>query len=119
MAVPIVSITLTFITLIVFIVSYFKTRHTERMALIQSGRTARIFDSSNTESNKALKFGLFFLSIGLGLLSGLIIDRILDTEPAAVFICMLIFGGISLIIYHTYVERKAKADFKYENDSIV
>lgn len=119
MAVPIVGITLTFITLIVFIVTYFKSRHTERMALIQSGRTARIFDSNSTESNKALKFGLFFLSIGLGLLTGIIIDNIVGDEPAAVFICMLIFGGISLIIYHNYIERKSKAGLRDEIDNIV
>jgi hypothetical protein len=70
-----------FITLIVLIVTFFKTRHTERMALINSGRTARIFDEKDGESNGALKLGLFLLSIGLGLLIGMIVDSILQTEP--------------------------------------
>jgi F0F1-type ATP synthase assembly protein I len=82
------------------------------MALINSGRTAKIFDSNDTESNKSLKTGLFLLSVGLGLLAGMVIDNILDTEPAGVFVCMLIFGGISLIYYHNYVERKGKASTK-------
>jgi F0F1-type ATP synthase assembly protein I len=108
MATEIIGTILFFSTMMVFIVSYFKTRHNERMALINSGRTAKIFDTNDTESNKSLKFGLFLLSIGLGLLTGLIIDNILDTEPAGVFVSILIFGGVSLIFYHIYVEGKAK-----------
>ncbi len=108
MASEIIATTGLFITLIVLIVSYFKTRHAERMALIANGKTAKIFDSNDTESNKALKFGLFMLSIGLGLMLGLIVDNALETEPAGVFVCILIFGGISLIIYHTYIGRNSK-----------
>ncbi|HQV66446.1 MAG: hypothetical protein KAX53_07245 [Saprospiraceae bacterium] len=118
MATEIVGVTLSFITLIILIVNYFKTRHTERMALINSGRTAKIFDSNDTESNKSLKTGLFLLSVGLGLLAGMVIDNILDTEPAGVFVCILIFGGFSLIYYHNYVERKGKAS-RIEEDDIV
>ena len=121
MASEIIGIILFFSTMMVLIVSYFKTRHNERMALINSGRTAKIFDTNDTESNKSLKFGLFLLSIGLGLLTGLIIDNILDTEPAGVFVCILIFGGISLIFYHIYVEGKARssASKKSIEDEIV
>jgi FtsH-binding integral membrane protein len=97
-----------FITLIVLIVTFFKTRHTERMALINSGRTARIFDEKDGESNGALKIGLFILSIGLGLLIGMIVDSILQTEPAGVFVSILVLGGFSLIIYHFYIEGKRK-----------
>ncbi len=118
MATEIVGVTLSFITLIILIVNYFKTRHTERMALINSGRTAKIFDSNDTESNKSLKTGLFLLSVGLGLLAGMVIDNILDTEPAGVFVCMLIFGGISLIYYHNYIERKGKSNQAHEDDIV-
>lgn len=118
MAGEIVGIILFFITMIVLIVTYFKTRHNERMALINSGRTARIFDSTDTESNKALKFGLFFLSIGLGLFVGLIFDNIQQTEPAGVFVCSFIFGGLSLIYYHNYVERKAKPSYRDEDEIV-
>lgn len=114
MATEIIGITGFFITMIVLIVSFLKTRHTERMALINSGRTARIFDSNDTESNKALKFGLLLLSIGLGLLIGLIVDSILGTAPAGVFVSMLVLGGISLILYHSYVEKNHK---KYDKES--
>ena len=97
-----------FITMMVLIVSYFRTRHTERMALINSGRTAKIFDEKDGDSNGALKIGLFLLSIGLGLLIGLIVDNILDSEPAGSFVSILVLGGFSLIIYHFYIEGKRK-----------
>jgi F0F1-type ATP synthase assembly protein I len=118
MASEIIGITGFFITMIVLVVTYFKTRHTERMALINSGRTARIFDANDGESNSALKLGLFLLSIGLGLLVGLTVDNILDTEPAGVFVCILIFGGVSLILYHSYVSGKDKEKIR-EMDEIV
>jgi DMSO reductase anchor subunit len=107
-----------FITLIVLIVSYFRTRHTERMALINSGRTARIFDEKDGESNGALKLGLFLLSIGLGLLIGLIVDNILNSEPSGVFVSILSLGGMSLIIYHFYIEGKRKERNKNPEDMV-
>lgn len=106
MATEIVATTFFFITMIVLIVSYFRTRHTERMALINSGRTARIFDKSDNDSNRTLKLGLFLLSIGFGLLIGLIFDHFLDTEPAGVFVSILILGGVSLIYYHRYIQSR-------------
>jgi F0F1-type ATP synthase assembly protein I len=118
MASEIIGITGFFITMIVLVVTYFKTRHTERMALINSGRTARIFDANDGESNSALKLGLFLLSIGLGLMVGLIVDNMLNTEPAGVFVCILIFGGVSLILYHSYVSGRMKDKTK-EIDEIV
>jgi F0F1-type ATP synthase assembly protein I len=106
MATQIIAITGFFITMIVFISSYFRTRHNERMALIKNEKTATIFNVEKGDSNGALKLGLLMLSIGLGLLIGLILDGIFDTEPAGVFVSMLILGGLSLIFYHSYIERK-------------
>ena len=107
-----------FITLIVSIVTFFKTRHTERMALINSGRTAKIFDEKDGDSNGALKIGLFLLSIGLGLLIGLIVDNILGSEPAGSFVRILVLGGFSLIIYHFYIEGKRKGRIKDPEDLV-
>lgn len=108
MASEIIGITGFFITMIVLIVSYFRTRHRERMALINNGRTAQIFQTPESESFGSLKLGLFLLSIGLGLMIGLIIDNILETEPAGVFVSILVLGGVSLIFYHIYVSGRKK-----------
>jgi len=110
MASEIIGLTGFFITMIVLIVSYFKTRHRERMALINNGRTARIFDTNEGESYGSLKLGLLLLSIGFGLMIGLIFDSMFNTEPAGVFVSILILGGISLIFYHIYVSGKKKPE---------
>ncbi|MBC7884645.1 MAG: hypothetical protein H7X99_04180 [Saprospiraceae bacterium] len=104
-----------FLTLIVFLVTYFRTRHIERMALIKNEKTATIFNVNKSDSNGALKLGLLLLSIGIGLLIGLLIDNALGTEPAATFVSILICGGISLIFYHNYVENKNKSKQKDED----
>ena len=117
MASEIVGIIFFSITMIVLIVNFFKTRHNERMALINSGKTAKIFDASDTESNKSLKFGLLLLAIGLGLLVGIFFDHVFGSEPAGVFVSIFIFGGLSLIFYHFHVEGKNKQPFK--DDDIV
>lgn len=118
MATEIVGTTFLFITIIVFIFNFFRTRHAERMALINSGRTAKIFDGGDTESNRSLKLGLFLLSIGIGLMIGLFIDRALQTEPAGVFVSILVCGGISLIYYHHYVETRQKFPKKGDDDLV-
>ncbi len=112
MASEIIGMTGFFITLIVLISMYFRTRHIERMELIKHGKPATIFRIGAKDTNNALKLGLLLLSIGLGLLIGLFVDSILGTEPAGVFVCILILGGISLIFYHIYMERKTKEEDK-------
>jgi len=87
--------------------------NTNKMASEIIGITGLIFDANDSESNKALKFGLLLLSIGLGLLVGLIVDSILNTEPAGVFVSILILGGISLIFYHIHISAKNK---NHDND---
>lgn len=112
MASEIIGMTGFFITLIVFISMYFRTRHIERMELIKHGKPATIFKIGAKDTNSALKLGLLLLSIGFGLLIGLFVDYMFNTEPAGVFVCILILGGVSLIFYHLYMERKNKGDDK-------
>ena len=118
MATEIIGTIGVFLTAIVFIVSFFRTRHAERMELIKNGKTAKIFYENTSDSNGALKLGLLLLSIGVGLLIGLLIDYTLSSEPAATFVSILICGGISLIFYHSYIERKNQYKQK-EEESLV
>ena len=118
MASEIVALVGVFTSIIVLIIMYFRTRHIERMALIENDKTAQVFDTRSTDANTALKFGLLLLSIGLGLLIGLIFDNMLDTEPAGVFVSILTLGGLSLIIYHVYISAKNKSE-KNQNQDLV
>ena len=114
----IIGMTGFFLTMIVLIVSYFRTRHIERMELIKNGKNATIFDANKSDSNGALKFGLLLLSIGLGLLIGLFYDQMFGTEPAGVFVCILILGGLSLIYYHRYIDQKPNNTLKDPEDLV-
>lgn len=92
---------------ITYIVYYYKSRHIERMALIENNKDASIFantveDIKRQKTGSSLKVGLLFVGLGLGLILGVIIDTIFNCEPAGTFASMLVFGGLALIVYHLY-----------------
>ncbi|HMS70133.1 MAG TPA: hypothetical protein PKD18_18435 [Saprospiraceae bacterium] len=105
--IPIVAIAGFWGAIITFIVYYYRSRHIERMALLENNKDASIFANTVEEikkekGNSTLKVGLLFVGLGLGLIVGVIIDSFFDSEPAGVFSSMLVFGGMSLIVYHLY-----------------
>lgn len=77
---------------------FLNIRKKERMALLDRGLDPRSFEKDNT-SFSALKYGLLFTGIGLGLLLANILITIgaMDKE-AAYFSLVSLFGGIALII---------------------
>ena len=106
--VPIVSMITTFGATFAAIYVYLTTRHRERMALIERGADPAMF---KTESNpmKALKWGLFFSGIGLGVLGGNWFWSALKMEPAIAFISMILAGGgLGLMIYYFLQVKLAK-----------
>ncbi len=87
---------------------YLNVRKKERMALIESGKDARIF---NLESNVApsLKFGLLLIGLGLGALLGNVLETATAIEEeTAYFSMILLFGGIGLLVYYAIGKKKAK-----------
>src|SRR5690606_25570429 len=85
---------------------FVNSRHKIRMALIQHGKEASIFKESRNGST-GLKFGLLMVGIGFGILAGMIIESILDTDsPVPHFSMMLILGGAGLIIYYLITKRR-------------
>ncbi len=97
-----------FLSILILGTTFLKNRHRERLALIQYGKDSTVF--SKPYKNSALKFGLLFLSVGLGIFIGGILDSIFNSHPACTFGCIFIFGGLSLIYYHQYSSGKSLND---------
>lgn len=91
---------------IVFLV----VRHKERVALIDKGADATIFESSKRQPS-SLKWGLLLVGIGTGILLGkiLAVYTTLNEEPAF-FSMICLFGGIGLIIYHFVANKFERAE---------
>jgi hypothetical protein len=94
---------------------YFEGRHKERMAIIEKGLKLSDFKSSsplrlwqgNVLSN--LKWGLLFTFVGIGLLIGLQLRDLFGFhEGSTIFSCMLISGGIALIVFYIIAAKKLK-----------
>jgi len=103
MAVPIIFFLASAAVIITFMFLYFSTRHKERMSLIESGRTADIFDEkpAKRSSSGALKFGLFFVFIGFGVLAGVFMEDLFRMPDASgVIPSILISGGLALLLYY-------------------
>lgn len=102
----VLSIIGSFVCTMVLGVIYLKNRHRERLALIQYNKDYTIFSPPKHRGNSSLKIGLLLLSIGAGLLIGGTIDRIFNTEPAAAFSFIFMFGGYALIFYHRLISKQ-------------
>jgi hypothetical protein len=111
--------TVTFIALFatVFGVVYLflNTRNKERMALIEKGADASLFNtgkevkpSSWSWSKFTLKLGMLAMGIAIGLITGAILATagVLD-EVAMYFAMIFFFGGLSLVLFYL-IDRKSK-----------
>lgn len=93
---------------------FYVTRNKERLALIDKGADASLFDTGKEKSksmiswNKVtLKVGMFFMGIALGIIAGAILDYNNVLYGGAAYTSMIFFfGGMSLVIYYL-IERKS------------
>ena len=93
---------------------FYNTRNKERLALIEKGADASLF---NTGKDKAqfgwgrfsLKLGMLLIGIGLGIVAGAIFEaaNVFPEEAAGYFSMIFIFGGLALVLYYL-IERKVK-----------
>jgi hypothetical protein len=83
-------------------------RRKERILMIEKGSQLPEVKSDEF-SFSILKFGIFFIGIGLGVLAAniLTVKTVLDSE-VAYFSMIFLFGGISLIIAHLLEPKKDK-----------
>lgn len=80
-------------------------RRKERLALIEKGLTAAIFNSESNVS-PSLKYGIFFIGIAVGFLMGEILSETTHMDEGIAYLSMIfLFGGIGLVIYY-FIARK-------------
>ncbi|MFN8211625.1 MAG: DUF6249 domain-containing protein [Bacteroidales bacterium] len=92
---------------------FYTTRNKERMALIDKGADASLFNTGKTGgfswSKFTLKIGMFLVGISLGIVAGSLLadsGALYDgvSYPSMIFF----FGGLSLIVYYIIFDRKSK-----------
>ncbi len=94
---------------------HISTRNKERMALIEKGADASLFntgregESSQFNWNKlTLKIGMLFMGIGIGIIVGAILDSYQVMENGPDYVSMIfLFGGFSLVLFYL-IDRKKK-----------
>ncbi|HAX93904.1 MAG TPA: hypothetical protein DCY25_08195 [Bacteroidales bacterium] len=94
---------------------FYTTRNKERMALIEKGADASLFNTGKTHipwfnwGKFALKTGMLLMGVGLGIIAGALLDMadvFPDTE-SGYFSMIFIFGGLALVIFYL-IDRRSK-----------
>jgi len=94
---------------------FYTTRNKERLALIEKGADASLFSTGKDGKglinwNKfTLKIGMLLVGIGIGIIAGAILEsaEVFPSEEAGYFSMILIFGGLSLVLFYLF-DRKIK-----------
>ncbi|MCL5992485.1 MAG: hypothetical protein M1419_10370 [Bacteroidetes bacterium] len=87
---------------------YFFIRHKERLALLEKGMDAKIFQAVRKPLYILLKLGLLFIGVAVGILVGNIlkVTKVMEAEvayPSMIFL----FVGIALVLTY-FIEKKLK-----------
>ena len=90
---------------VIYGIFHLYVRRKERLALIEKGQTAAIFNSESNVS-PSLKYGIFFIGIAVGFLLGEILAQTTNLEEGVAYLSMIfLFGGIALVVYY-FLARK-------------
>ncbi|MFB6306717.1 MAG: DUF6249 domain-containing protein [Flavobacteriales bacterium] len=93
----------------------YTTRNKERMALIEKGESAEIFNQGRKSEISGLKFGMLAIGIGLGVLFGYMFESMTQvSEEVAYFSMIFLTGGIALVLYHLITKKNDVNDVKQE-----
>lgn len=107
--IPIVAIIGFFSAVITFVYMHYKSRHLQRMALIDSSQNADIFfEKKRNDKYSALKLGILLVFGGLGFFIGMMIDYYGPFRIDAVFpiAFTLIGSGLGLLVYYGIVSKR-------------
>jgi hypothetical protein len=102
--IPIVAMVTTFGSIFGILYVAIMTRNKERLALIEKGMDATIFDHKPRKFI-VLKWALLFMGCGLGVFLGALIASTGFQPEASYFGMILIFGGVGLLAAHL-IEKK-------------
>jgi len=109
-----IEITPVLITAIIFgfvySIVFLLVRKKERMAMLEKGIEASFFITKQQPSVQALKYGLLFVGVAIGILIGSILSATtVLSEEASYFSMIFLFGGLALVIHHI-IERKEMSE---------
>ena len=104
-----------FATLFGMFYVYFTTRNKERMALIEKGADASMFNTGRKYNvkwkNFSLSAGMFLIGIGLGIMVGAILEANTNlNEGAGYTLSIFFFAGLALVIYYFIARKLDKED---------
>ncbi|HRW62831.1 MAG TPA: hypothetical protein P5132_05050 [Bacteroidales bacterium] len=90
---------------VVYGIFHLFVRRKERLALIEKGVTASVFNSE-ADVSPSLKYGIFCIGIAIGFLMGEIIAYYTSLNQGVAYLSMIfLFGGIGLVVYY-FIARK-------------
>jgi hypothetical protein len=103
-----------FATVFGILYMFYTTRNRERLALIEKGAEASLFNTGKDRVNIfnwskfTLKVGMLSMGIAVGILVGAILGQagVLD-EDACYGAMIFFFGGLSLVLFYV-IDRKSK-----------
>ena len=99
-AVPIIAILGFFLTMITWIVFYYKDKRSRNIE-IEEGPTTEITRKKKLKSMNSLKYGLFLVLGSLGFIIGVFIESLFGYADALIAIPMSIVGaGCGLILFY-------------------
>ncbi len=94
---------------------YYTTRNKERLALIEKGADASLFNTGKEGKGSyswgkfSLRLGMLLTGIGLGIIAGAILEAasVFPSEEAGYFSMIFIFGGLALVLFYL-IDRKSQ-----------
>ncbi len=94
----------------IILIVYLFLRRKERMALIEKGQSATIFETKKNPPT-VLKWGMLFIGIGIGIIIGRILTLYTAMgEEESFFSMVFLCGGIALVVYHFIARNIEKKD---------
>ncbi len=87
---------------------YWTTRTKERLALIDKGMDASIFQTTPAKY-ALLKWGIFLIGVAVGVISGYALSTSIN-EVVAFFTMIFFFGGVGLIVAYFITNKLSKND---------